>query len=182
MGTFPCHRTTFQSTLLMRGATRCHAVRRDVFLRISIHAPHARSDQTASPRGAAYRISIHAPHARSDADSRMLDQPIEISIHAPHARSDKICGFDIHAFYIFQSTLLMRGATSARFPSECTERFQSTLLMRGATKEIADSLPCRRISIHAPHARSDLSALTAPPRARYFNPRSSCEERRWRYQ
>ena len=123
---------------------------------------------------------------------------------------------------IFQSTLLMRGATwagsSARCVSinfnprsSCEERhatpyglsyvtpFQSTLLMRGAT-DLHDSLwMILTISIHAPHARSDVQSLCtqcllvvfqstllmrgATVRSSrwvsygYFNPRSSCEER-----
>ena len=101
----------FQSTLLMRGATRCRPAA-DPDAGISIHAPHARSDQpycqqrfysfkfqsTLLMRGATLRsmavpmqhkISIHAPHARSD-DS-LLPSALassHISIHAPHARSD----------------------------------------------------------------------------------------------
>ena len=81
---------------------------------------------------------------------------IDISIHAPHARSDEIVGTRGHHFILFQSTLLMRGATEAAKKmleainyfnprSSCEERhggvafktanriFQSTLLMRGAT-------------------------------------------------
>ena len=79
--------------------------------------------------------------------------------------------------HLFQSTLLMRGATSARSSLACIIRFQSTLLMRGATRTIIwrsewDSfqstllmrgatlvIDLKRyitlISIHAPHARSD---------------------------
>ncbi len=123
----------------------------------------------------------------------------------------------------FQSTLLMRGATlpptrSLRAPlnfnprSSCEERhlgglnkrihilFQSTLLMRGATTQgAAERRPCD-ISIHAPHARSDMDSKATKPypqisihapharsdhashnlqcQANDFNPRSSCEERR----
>ena len=79
---------------------------------ISIHAPHARSDQPhPDDEPAARRISIHAPHARSDKrqteraewaekfQSTLLmrgatlhasrgDERDDISIHAPHARSD----------------------------------------------------------------------------------------------
>lgn len=57
----------FQSTLLMRGAT---AAARNQFCprRISIHAPHAKSDETDYTAPAKRdRISIHAPHTRSDA-------------------------------------------------------------------------------------------------------------------
>ncbi len=100
---------TFQSTLLMRGATEdYHAV--PLHGSISIHAPHARSDSRPAIDSIDRSISIHAPHARSDGDpSQQADViqfqstllmrgatpglcgkqvPIQISIHAPHARSD----------------------------------------------------------------------------------------------
>ena len=57
----------------------------------------------------------------------------------------------------FQSTLLMRGATVADVvQAAANASFQSTLLMRGATRS---------------------RVYTRGGRA-YFNPRSSCEERR----
>ena len=59
----------------------------------------------------------------------------------------------------FQSTLLMRGATKIINNFTISKKFQSTLLMRGATRRRSRS------------ARS----------CSHFNPRSSCEERRWRY-
>ena len=59
----------FQSTLLMRGATRHRFPLRTV-LCISIHAPHARSDDDVVRDAVALnRISIHAPHARSDPET-----------------------------------------------------------------------------------------------------------------
>ena len=102
---------------------------------------------------------------------------------------------------IFQSTLLVRGAT---FPGIMTraipEQFQSTLLVRGATSTKRSILINVDISIHAPRERSDkIYANTQgktvisihAPRERsdncltipvifiiYFNPRSSWEERR----
>ncbi len=129
-----CKTGEFQSTLLMRGATRrrpgpaealhhfnprssceerrlfSHGRRRENH--ISIHAPHARSDDLLqrigtltlthfNPRSSCeerrplqmychYRhISIHAPHARSDEEMREREQQDFISIHAPHARSDR---------------------------------------------------------------------------------------------
>ena len=55
----------FQSTLPMRGATsRMRAIYR--FNQISIHAPHAGSDEGNSSKAIANTISIHAPHAGSD--------------------------------------------------------------------------------------------------------------------
>ena len=49
--------------------------------------------------------------------------------------------------------------------------------MRGATFATRSSLILFIISIHAPHARSDLRTLSASTCIPYFNPRSSCEER-----
>ena len=79
---------------------------------------------------------------------------------------------------IFQSTLLMRGATmlntvtassSIHFNprSSCEER-------RG---KYCFAVLQKSISIHAPHARSDKKRVCTHARQSYFNPRSSCEER-----
>ena len=56
----------------------------------------------------------------------------------------------------FQSTLLMRGATQCWCHSLSPPRFQSTLLMRGATDGLREVESRVLISIHAPHARSDI--------------------------
>ena len=123
---------TFQSTLLMRGATYrifCH----HVVDHISIHAPHARSDQLeVAPDGVRHHISIHAPHARSDQASPFPCSRCHISIHAPHARSDAS-----HA-----PLPLCRGYFNPR--SSCEER-----------PRLCDDVRAVQISIHAPHARSD---------------------------
>ena len=109
-------------------------------------------------REAMQAISIHAPHARSDLRENVCRRKAEpISIHAPHARSDLTAATGKLDEHEFQSTLLMRGATIAR----CLNLldiilFQSTLLMRGATR----------------------SAFCDTSWHSYFNPRSSCEERR----
>ena len=170
--------TIFQSTLLMRGATGKRYYHLS-YLCISIHAPHARSDrQPASSRCRRIRISIHAPHARSDLTVGMfgsrssyfnprssceerlflllpLHRLIAISIHAPHARSDVRVAEGIVDVVVFQSTLLMRGATVSKSLDDVLLLFQSTLLMRGATKALLVSPAGLAISIHAPHARSD---------------------------
>ena len=114
----PKNPTEFQSTLLMRGATarRCSC------------RPVPRFQSTLLMRGA---TCYHLPHPVS----RFV-----ISIHTPHARSDqqvKKADFDLS---IFQSTLLMRGATQA------------------GSEIIAAVL----ISIHAPHARSDYCSRPYP--------------------
>ena len=80
----------------------------------------------------------------------------------------------------FQSTLLMRGATILIEGIIYDRIFQSTLLMRGATSLCLHNLLLLIISIHAPHARSDLCQYLELHRLLHFNPRSSCEERRVR--
>ena len=123
---------------------------------ISIHAPHARSDQ-AGDNGifCRCRISIHAPHARSDRLRPRIQFICRISIHAPHARSDAMAR---------RST----GDSSNFNPrSSCEERPVREHRM----------LRLREISIHAPHARSDRRVDDGVRRITYFNPRSSCEER-----
>ena len=101
-----------------------------------------------------------------------------ISIHAPHARSD------------YERSACYRECFNFNPRSSCEERldhtvindqigiFQSTLLMRGATGNLASGSDVTWISIHAPHARSDCRLSPCPAEAGYFNPRSSCEERR----
>ena len=78
-----------------------------------------------------------------------------ISIHAPHARSDVVSEIIFIARPQFQSTLLMRGATTVTLTYIDDKTFQSTLLMRGATSAF----------------------LSHDLRPFHFNPRSSCEER-----
>ena len=93
-----------------------------------------------------------ATATQPDAQDRFM-----ISIHAPHARSDGAGPRAGAAHYHFNPR------------SSCEERrinvtytaqelaFQSTLLMRGATANNELSQAVNVISIHAPHARSDLT-------------------------
>ena len=170
---------------------------------ISIHAPHARSDalsiqptaaasfqSTLLMRGATASSQSSAAgglnfNPRSSCEERLdhagdtVDH-VSISIHAPHARSDAFKLNDVKAFLQFQSTLLMRGATSMMYVSPRYAAFQSTLLMRGATTiGTAKASPAikfqstllMRGATRYPYSRR-------PPH--HFNPRSSCEERRHR--
>ena len=60
-------------------------------------------------------VSIHAPHARGD-DTRSLCRPFRlVSIHAPHARGDIASARGVAAVFEFQSTPLMRGATCTHY-------------------------------------------------------------------
>ena len=128
----------------------------DAVLHISIHAPHARSDPPETDVCCLPAISIHAPHARSDPPKKDLDEIREE----------------------FQSTLLMRGATASRLYAE---PLQQDFNPRSSCEErqITCKTRCRNsvISIHAPHARSDLICDDIFVTLFYFNPRSSCEER-----
>ena len=102
---------------------------------------------------------------------------LPISIHAPHARSDWRSRITQRSDTLFQSTLLMRGATVGRGKFFSYKGFQSTLLMRGATQRT-----------HHAGQRDDFnprSSCEERPRripqwstSSNFNPRSSCEERR----
>ena len=146
----------FQSTLLMRGATRRQQERVEaerkfqstLLMRGATSPKSGRNQQkefqsTLLMRGATRQsarahllvgISIHAPHARSDLTDEVDEiRALQISIHAPHARSDKLDKAGQDAVAEFQSTLLMRGATRCDLAQ--------------------DGRP--DISIHAPHARSD---------------------------
>ena len=105
--------------------------------------------------GFQYLISIHAPHARSD--SNLLFTFCSPGHFNPRSSCEERHGGVAFktANRIFQSTLLMRGATPMSFSRDA-------------------DFP---ISIHAPHARSDARARRGSCLASYFNPRSSCEER-----
>ena len=125
---------------------------------ISIHAPHARSDLTTIfPGFVLVLISIHAPHARSDLFILLTKRVyIIISIHAPHARSDQLYTQKIRYLAIFQSTLLMRGATNSHSSGRIMSRYFNP------------RSSCEERLLHAPSL----------PFMHHFNPRSSCEERR----
>ena len=150
----------FQSTLLMRGATQpseCTRTPGD----ISIHAPHARSDTTDTNKRKCGDISIHAPHARSDDDVNAISADVVEFQSTLLMRGATVCPFCDTGKLRFQSTLLMRGATLYLGPFiKATYKFQSTLLMRGATFDTGLNASGAIISIHAPHARSDMKENT----------------------
>ena len=76
----------------------------------------------------------------------------KISIHAPHARSDLSIKRPLVVVVLFQSTLLMRGATSA-------QKAGINLL---------------KISTHAPLAWRYINICTITLFLRFFNQGSSC--------
>ena len=183
----------------MRGAT-IHEVCTSFRVNISIHAPHARSDQGIVKSRRAGAISIHAPHARSDilpkiseserpyfnprssCEERRKDgrRPVLPSDFNPRSsceeRPSGLSAKTAYRYFNPRSSCEERHQAVARKVADML--FQSTLLMRGATcrlKRPSDSAIC--ISIHAPHARSDRLYWSSMTSAVNFNPRSSCEER-----
>ena len=150
-----------------------------------------------------YKISIHAPHARSDTTLlKTYSFKTWISIHAPHARSDHLTNGCCESLTAFQSTLLMRGATCiVNVPTRDMIISIHAPHARSDDPWIDALVSWTKISIHAPHARSDdildtFGALEDTFQSTLlmrgatcrggndagcehdFNPRSSCEERR----
>ena len=125
-----------------------------------------------------YSISIHAPHARSDAGTLITNYRRNEFQSTLLMRGATQAGGKLLRHREFQSTLLMRGATAwAESSGSPDSVFQSTLLMRGATRRLKEVRAVFKISIHAPHARSDARSRKPYSLALNFNPRSSCEER-----
>ena|GEM_PF-1440790 len=237
----------FQSTLLMRGATR--AVRSTSWQpshfnpRSSCEERHARyrsfhpADAHFNPRSSCEERPQYSrsEYPRSDFNPRSSCEERHSAGYAFGAvlthfnpRSsceERLLNLDLFEIVkVFQSTLLMRGATfrllveahEARHfnpRSSCEERRLHPVLVpsamdfnprssceerhihlgddysqrddfnpRSSCEERRDREADHRqrllISIHAPHARSDLGDMVVQPGQRDFNPRSSCEERR----
>ena len=69
-------------------------------------------------------ISIHAPRERSDNVITLYNEGYEISIHAPRERSDAYFSPPFKGCNVFQSTLLVRGATELeKFEKYVDENF-----------------------------------------------------------
>ena len=168
----------FQSTLLMRGATSSSLLAASISSHFNPRSSCEERRYRVSTRQDARTISIHAPHARSDGQQRGLISTRWYFNPRSSCEERPLASDTNNQDGLFQSTLLMRGAT--RFLSQrswAADIFQSTLLMRGATcivvSQLADGIfqstllmrgaTCTRqapdsllaISIHAPHARSD---------------------------
>ena len=146
---------------------------------ISIHAPHARSDDILT-YGDIIPVSFQstllmrgATLPASGRRGRCL-----ISIHAPHARSDPADNHYELTDEQFQSTLLMRGATFIpAYSFSPSSAFQSTLLMRGATATQSTRASCRAHFNPRSSCEERPFAGSRSTCSGHFNPRSSCEER-----
>ena len=126
---------------------------------ISIHTPHAGSDNSLRMKRRKQNISIHTPHAGSDGFKRIHPERMVISIHTPHAGSDDLLSATALTDMGFQSTLPMRGVTVLFRTKHLINLFQSTLPMRGVTDENNLNMFYLNISIHTPHAGSDVFPL-----------------------
>ena len=99
-----------------------------------------------------------------------------ISIHAPHTRSD-VNRLINCLMLIFQSTLLIRGATKNSRKNCWAKLISIHAPHTRSDKCLVTHLGYLEISIHAPHTRSDKREEVMLFLKFYFNPRSSYEER-----
>ena len=116
-------------------------------------------------------------HARSDEADRDSVLRSHISIHAPHARSDVGVSTGGKGINVFQSTLLMRGATSTRQPTRGSSRYFNP---RSSCEErplcyVGGTIRWNFNPRSSCEERRAGCRLLFP--SAYFNPRSSCEER-----
>ena len=117
-------------------------------------------------------ISIHPPREGRDREwsVRMLLELI--SIHPPREGRD-ICGGLYTVYNLrFQSTLPVRGGTSARCTPASSYKFQSTLPVRGGTATGLLLLRRLNISIHPPRKGRDHLELGTAIITKNFNPPS----------
>ena len=122
-------------------------------------------------------ISIHTPHAGSDSPARVVESPGSyFNPHSPCGERPLVIVIDRLSLE-FQSTLPMRGATAGTLDEWAAKVFQSTLPMRGATSRSIRCTVPRLISIHTPHAGSDLGTAYSVQARQDFNPHSPCGER-----
>ena len=137
----------------MRGVTPCKYISFFI-IPISIHTPHAGSDETCVLSVHESIISIHTPHAGSDGVWRKVCLgTCHISIHTPHAGSDMPECF-IRRYF----------AISIHTPHAGSDAMQAVVQM----------IPS--ISIHTPHAGSDYPVPFSVSLILYFNPHSPCGE------
>jgi len=122
-------------------------------------------------------ISIHAPHAGSDLQAINGAAYRHISIHDPHAGSDHGGHLPLKADRDFNPRSPRGERRAGRQKKSGKNAFQSTLPTRGATSVHTNDFVFRYISIHAPHAGSDLIPITYPTTIGDFNPRSPRGER-----
>ncbi len=167
----------FQSTLPMRGATH-EGKERHPSMIISIHAPHAGSDVYIERAGAGNAdFNPRSPCGERLSLKSATEQLLKFQSTLPMRGATRIREHRQNGFIGFQSTLPMRGATTFGQIGLRLGKFQSTLPMRGATRKPMNVADQFLISIHAPHAGSDMVGGCCGRHLYHFNPRSPCGER-----
>ena len=152
---FPIGITQFQSTLPMRGATKAvQLIDQDDI--ISIHAPHAGSDKDRDSRGSSRKnFNPRSPCGERRKRKARGHRPGYFNPRSP-------CGERLSQGRSCSSLFYFnpRSPCGERQCRACSSffllRFQSTLPMRGATRVCQENRRPECISIHAPHAGSDL--------------------------
>ena len=153
----------FQSTRPVRGATR--RMRRERMMK-----PF---QSTRPVRGATFHLRFWIALKRGAFQST---RPVRGATNMPECGHERITHFNPRApcgarrsfvrrlpsGSAFQSTRPVRGATSRCRPSRKKQTFQSTRPVRGATATLNNIKYRSLISIHAPRAGRDYSALKLP--------------------
>ena len=167
----------------MRGAT-FRGQKFELGYFISIHAPHARSDERWRRFCTIARRKFQSTLLMRGATTDLRDNRATFLYFNPRSSCEERHAQRVvrgRAGTSFQSTLLMRGATRCKYndAQTCTQ-FQSTLLMRGATRRTQRTR--RRVIDFNPRSSCEERQLVLriTPTLYDFNPRSSCEERRQR--
>ena len=144
---------------------------------ISIHAPRAGCD-LATESGTDRRRAYFNPRTPCGVRREFTigyKYFTTISIHAPRAGCDSKKRPKYAQPLTFQSTHPVRGATSLFAVSlDNASEFQSTHPVRGATCRSGAGHYKQAISIHAPRAGCDMTAIRRRSRQSNFNPRTPC--------
>ena len=178
----------------------CGGVGRDSDDSVSIHAPLARSNWKTRTRRRlrsrcfntcysceeqpvalghmdAYKVSIHAPLARSNLHIVVeTGDPRNGFNTCSSCEEQRSRAVTVSSSCLFQYMLLLRGATRGNLQMKGDIMFQYMLLLRGATHIRLCRIRAEPVSIHAPLARSNISASFSAPGGAGFNTCSSCEE------
>ena len=169
----------FQSTLLMRGETMMRIIISMIVL----------FQSTLLMRGETSRSGTRAPSLTFQSTLLMRGETIKelsiirrnrISIHSPHARRDWM----ISARSISRSHFNPLSSCEERlFPDVRIHKLQISIHSPHARRDESTAKTNQEsaISIHSPHARRDALRQDVAKGTKYFNPLSSCEERRRYY-
>ena len=128
-------------------------------IKVSIHAPLARSNAVPVKLEASVTVSIHAPLARSNnIRARAAVKPL-VSIHAPLARSNRLPMRLPYKVVTFQYMLLLRGATYQERNEGANHQVSIHAPLARSNYSVDGTSGWHAVSIHAPLARSNMAKL-----------------------